>query len=238
MKPAGRNPFNDELVASHYEAWYETAEGRWADAQEKELLAKLLAGFPRADTLLEIGCGTGHFSRWFSGLGLTVTGLDLSPAMLAQAQALGEDETIAYVDGDAYQLPFADGAFELVALVTTLEFLAEPETALQEAARVARQGLLLGVLNRWSLMGLQCRLVGLFRPAIFDTARFYGVGELSRLVRRAVGQVSLLTWDTTLWPRPLPLTGRRFPWGGFIGMSVSLRVDLERKEVISNVIRG
>ncbi len=227
MKLAERNPFDEEGVASHYEAWYETAEGRWADAQEKELLAKLLTGFPQADTLLEIGCGTGHFSRWFSGLGLTVTGLDLSLAMLIQAQALGGDEAIAYVHGDAHQLPFADDAFDLVTLITTLEFLTEPETALREAARVARQGLLLGVLNRWSLMGLQRRLAGLFRPTIFDTAHFYGVGELSRLVRRAVGQVSWLTWDTTLWPHFLPhspLTGHRLPWGGFIGMSVSLRI--------------
>ncbi len=232
MQSAERNPFNDEQVASHYEAWYETTEGRRADVQEKELLAKLLAGSPQADTLLEIGCGTGHFSRWFSGLGLTVTGLDLSPAMLAQA--LGEDGTVAYVYGDAYQLPFTDGAFDLVALVTTLEFLTEPEIALREAARVARQGLLLGVLNRWSLMGLQRRLAALFQPTIFDPAHFYGVGELGRLVRRAVGQGSSLAWDTTLWPRPLPLTGRRLPWGGFIGMSVLLR---ERREVMSNVLR-
>ena len=78
-----------ERAAAYYEAWYETSEGRRADGLEKAVLGWLLQGFPGSGSVLEIGCGTGHFSRWLSDGGLAVVGLDLSPAMLAEAQAWG-----------------------------------------------------------------------------------------------------------------------------------------------------
>jgi SAM-dependent methyltransferase len=79
----------DKGVAAHYEAWYETPEGQRADELEKAVLGWLLQGFARLDSVLEIGCGTGHFSHWLGAQGLTAVGLDLSPAMLAEARVLG-----------------------------------------------------------------------------------------------------------------------------------------------------
>ena len=144
-------------------------------------------------------------------------GLDLSAAMLAQAQTL---DGIPLARGDAYRLPFADGAFDLAALVTTLEFLERPREALAEALRVARRGVVLGVLNRWSLLGLQRRLVGLFRPTVYDAARFYGVGELKRLLRSVAWEQARVAWRTTLFPRGWPWVQVHLPWGGFIGMAL------------------
>ena len=105
----------DEQIAPHYEAWYETPEGRRADALEKALLRRLLESFPHAQNALEVGCGTGHFTRWLSEQGLRTIGLDLSVAMLVQAQALNG---VLLVRGDASRLPFADGTFDLVAFIT------------------------------------------------------------------------------------------------------------------------
>jgi SAM-dependent methyltransferase len=211
----------DERVAAHYEAWYETPEGRRADELEKAVLGRLLRGFSRPGTVVEVGCGTAHFARWLSEQGLATVGLDLLAAMLAQAL-----DGIPLVRGDARRLPFADGAFDLTALVTTLEFLERPQEALAEALRVARRGLLLGVLNRCSLLGLQRRLAGLFRPSVYDAARFYGVGELKRLLRLVArdvlslprGEKARIVWRTTLFPRWWPWPQARLPWGGFIGM--------------------
>jgi len=53
-----------EEIAAHYEAWYETPQGQQADQQEKSLLRRLMEVFPGVRTVLEIGCGTGHFIRW------------------------------------------------------------------------------------------------------------------------------------------------------------------------------
>jgi len=207
----------DERAAAHYEAWYETVEGRRADELEKAVLGWLVQGFSRPDNVLEIGCGTGHFSRWLDDQGLVAVGLDLSPAMLAEAQALGG---VPLVQGDARRLPFADGAFDLTAFITTLEFLERPQEALAEALRVGRRGLILGVLNRWSVLGLQRRLEGFFRPTVYNSAHFYGVGELERLLWSVVGGKAHIVWRTTLFPHGWPWSQARLPWGGFIGMAL------------------
>jgi len=212
----------DERVVAHYEAWYETPEGRRADALEKALLRRLLQSFTRVRSVLEIGCGTAHFTRWLSGEGLAAIGLDASAAMLAQVRSL---DGMPLVQGDAYRLPFPDGAFDLVAFITTLEFLERPQRALTEALRVTRQGLLLGVLNRWSVLGLQRRLAGLFHHTVYDAAYFYGVGELKRLLRSVTGEKGQIMWHTTLFPRWWLCPRESLPWGGLIGMALFLAKD-------------
>jgi len=208
------NPFINPTIVAGYEAWYETS-GRRADGLERALLKRLLAGFSPVHTLLEVGCGTGHFTRWFGEQGLQAMGLDLSPPMLAEAVRLGN---LPYVQGDALALPFPAGAFDLVALITTLEFVPDPVQALSEAIRVARHGLILGVLNRQSLLAWRRKRSG---EALWQMARFFRPAELVRLVQQAAaGKRVKIVWRTTLWPLwpgELPL-----PWGGFIGMAVSM----------------
>jgi ubiquinone/menaquinone biosynthesis C-methylase UbiE len=53
------NPFDAAALASRYEEWY-AGVGRGADILEKELLGKLLNMFPKAHSVLEVGCGTGR----------------------------------------------------------------------------------------------------------------------------------------------------------------------------------
>jgi SAM-dependent methyltransferase len=212
------NPFDAPALASRYEAWYAGA-GRSADLLEKELLGKLLYLLPNARSVLEVGCGTGHFTRWMAERSLDAVGLDISAPMLNEARRLGGP---SYLRGDALSLPFADRSYDVAALITTLEFVPDPARALAEVVRVARQGILLGVLNRWSLLTLRHRLSG---KAMWRSARFLGPWELAKMVRRAAGRrAKTVVWRTTLWPisgvRELPL-----PWGGFIGMVVQLREE-------------
>ena len=217
----------DEHVAARYEAWYETPEGRRADGLEKAVLGWLLERVPRASSVLEIGCGTGHFCRWLNRRGWAMVGLDLSAPMLAQARDLGG---ALLVQGNALRLPFADDTFDVTAFITTLEFLTSPRQVLAEALRVARHGILLGVLNRWSLLGLQRRWAGLFRPTTYDTAHFYSVGALKRLLRSAGGGQARIVWRTTLFPRPWARAQLRLPWGGFIGMALVSSPWVEKGE--------
>lgn len=173
-------------MAAHYESWFETPQGRRADTLEKASLGELLSYFPDADTVLEVGSGTGHFTRWMVRQGLRAVGIDLSWPMLSRAREL---DPVPLVQADAHQLPFADGAFDLVAFITTLEFLEAPERALAEAVRVACRGVLLGVLNRWSALAIRRRLTSLSRPSVYEAARFYTVGEVEKLLRAAASSV-------------------------------------------------
>lgn len=210
-------PNFDEQVASHYEGWYETPEGRRADRLEKASLRQLLESFSGVHSVLDVGCGTGHFTRWLGEHGLVAVGLDLSEEMLAEAKVL---DGVSLVRGDAHRLPFADGTFDLVAFITALEFLDGPEEALRDALRVTRRGLLLGVLNRWSVLGLKRRCVEVFRPTVYNTAHFYGVGELKRLLKSVAGVKTPIVWHTTLFPRRWPYPRPTWPWGGFIAMAL------------------
>jgi ubiquinone/menaquinone biosynthesis C-methylase UbiE len=212
------NPFNLSEVVAGYEAWYKKA-GLRADRLEKALLMQLIAGFPHAHIILEIGCGTGHFTRWFAEQGFWAIGLDLSLPMLTEAVRLGSPPCAR---GDALALPFASQSFDLAALVTTLEFLRDPAQALAEGLRVARHGLILGVLNRQSLLGRQLKNDG---GPVWEAARFFTPKELVQLVQHVIGGKRVeIIWRTTLWsvwPRELPL-----PWGGFIGLAAQLTQDL------------
>jgi ubiquinone/menaquinone biosynthesis C-methylase UbiE len=214
MNPLLVNPFTDSVTVAGYEAWYETI-GRRADRLEKGLLRQMLARFPEAYTMLEVGCGTGHFTCWFWEQGLRVAGLDVSTAMLIEVVRLGRPPCVL---GDALALPFATGAFDLSVLITTLEFVADPALALVEAMRVARYGLILGVLNRHSLMGWRLKHSG---QSLWQMAHFFTPSELAHLVQHAAaGKPVRITWRTTLWP--LWPGALLLPWGGFIGMAVRL----------------
>jgi SAM-dependent methyltransferase len=206
------NPFLEPDLAARYEQWY-AGPGRRADRLEKRLLQRMLLRLGTVRTILEIGCGTGHFTRWMRSLNYDVVGLDSSPPMLEQARWLNGGE---YQPGDALALPYPDQSFDVAALITTLEFVSDPERALKEAARVSRAGLLLGVINRSSLLARRYRRSG---NPLWHSARFFTPFELEALVRKAAGnRIADVSWRTTLWPvswvHNLPL-----PWGGFIGLA-------------------
>ena len=89
--------------------------------------------------------------------------------------------------GDAHALPFGDAAVDLALFVTTLEFLEHPATALREAVRVSRRGLVVLALNRWSLGGLSRRLGPAARGALLGQARDVSIVSLRALIRTAAG---------------------------------------------------
>jgi len=213
-KQANSNPFDDLSLIQEYEDWY-TNQGRRADRLEKTLLGWLIGHFQEPSSILDVGCGTGHFTRCFETLGLRAVGLDISPSMLAEARRHG---LRVAVQADASHLPFADGAFDLVAMITTIEFLRDPLAVLQETSRVARRGLILGVINRKSWIGRAYQQQG---GPPWQSAHFFTPDELIQMLGAIKDSASDPFWRTTLWrffPCALPL-----PWGGFIGIGLRLK---------------
>jgi SAM-dependent methyltransferase len=141
------------VQAAEYDAWYRTPRGSWIGETEYRVLSRLLAPPPGA-ALIDVGCGTGYFTRRFALDGQRVTGVDRNPSLLEVAYAqrsAGE----CYVEADARALPFKRGEFDYCVSVTALCFVADEFAALAEMLRVTRRRLALGLLNRRSMLYLQ-----------------------------------------------------------------------------------
>jgi SAM-dependent methyltransferase len=216
-----------ERAAAGYEAWYATVRGRRVDEAERTLLAWLLAPFPGIRSVLDVGCGTGHFAAWLLQRRLDVIGLDRSPAMLAEMRQ--RHAAIPGLVGDAGCLPVRSGAIDIGLLVTTLEFVERPEVVLGEAVRVARKGVVLVVLNRWSLGGLSRRIGPQSRRPLLGSARDMSLPALRRMVRVAAGErLRSLRWASTLFPDGLWAARSSAPFGDVLGMAADLSpVDRE-----------
>ena len=87
--------------------------------------------------------------------------------MLDYARGLGGG--VDYLRGTATALPQPDHAYDYVTAVTSLCFIVNVPRALQEMWRVARHAVLLGLLNRHSLLYRQKRDRGGYRGAHWDT---------------------------------------------------------------------
>ena len=79
-------------LAASYDEWYATPRGAAYDRLEKEMIrAALRRAGATGGGLLDVGCGTGHFSEFFAALGFEVVGVDISLAMLERARILDEE---------------------------------------------------------------------------------------------------------------------------------------------------
>jgi len=148
--------FDFDLLADSYDDWYAGRRGAMYDRLEKKLIADFLPANAEGKQLLEIGCGTGHWSRFFSEYGFEVTGLDISERMINAA--LQKNITnVLFLTVDGHLLPFDNDSFDLTAAITTLEFVLDAEAVLLEMIRCTRKPgrILLGVLNGLSKVNRQ-----------------------------------------------------------------------------------
>ena len=204
-----------------YEEWYATQRGQLADRAECALLQRLLAPFSTARSALEVGCGTGHFTRWLDGQSLRVVGLDRAPAMLLEAQR--RNPRLPLIQGDAHALPIRSRAVDLIVFVVTLEFVEEPTQAVAEAVRVARQGVLVVALNRWSPGGFSRRWGRDARGSLLSRARDFTLASLRELTSTAAGpRLRALRWASALFPDGIARVPLRIPFGGVIGIALEL----------------
>jgi SAM-dependent methyltransferase len=137
------------LLPQVYERYWRPALGRALKgpfgpsmAGEVRLATKLLRLGP-GDTVLDVACGTGRFTRAFGAAvgpdGLAI-GLDGARTMLAKAVAEGGPDNVAYLRADAVRPPFKESTVDGVCCFAALHMFAEPETALDSFARILKPG--------------------------------------------------------------------------------------------------
>ena len=101
-----------------------------------------LADIRRGQRVLDVACGTGVVSITAAGRGAEVTGLDLTPELLARAKenAAIMGVEVKWVEGDAEALKFDDESFDVVLSQYGHMFAPRPAVATQEMLRVLKRG--------------------------------------------------------------------------------------------------
>jgi ubiquinone/menaquinone biosynthesis C-methylase UbiE len=112
------------------------------------ILARVIPAGGPLDAL-DVGSGTGFLALELAARGHRATGIDFAPAMVAKARDKAASLGLAarFEEGDAENLPYADGSFDLVISRHVLWTLPHPERALDEWRRVLRPGGRLAVID-------------------------------------------------------------------------------------------
>jgi malonyl-CoA O-methyltransferase len=107
----------------------------------EEPLVKEAVGDVRGLAVLDLGCGTGRHTVWLAAAGATVTAVDFSEGMLAEARRKAEGMNVRFVAHDLHdQLPFPSNSFDLVVSGLVLEHLGDLAGLFSESHRVLRSG--------------------------------------------------------------------------------------------------
>jgi SAM-dependent methyltransferase len=159
-----------------------------------EFAARL--GFEPYEPVLDVAGGTGNVSIPAARLGATVTGIDIAPNLVSQAQsrAAAEGLVIRFDVGNAERLPYADGAFQTVVTTFGAMFAARPERVAAELKRVTRPGGRIAMAS-WTpsgFMGEMMRVTAGYvpSPASVPSPLLWGTDEAVRS-RLAAGVSSL-----------------------------------------------
>jgi ubiquinone/menaquinone biosynthesis C-methylase UbiE len=215
--------------AREYDQWFEKPDNRLFSVLEKKLMMEMLRPCGR-ETVLDIGCGTGESLVPFLDMGLSATGIDPSQEMLDSAfKKLGN--RVELHKGFAEELPFDDNSFNYASFFTSLEFVNNPEKAIEEACRVAKDKIFIGFLNSLSINFIRMRARGILSESVYRHARFFNIWEIKKIIRDLLGDVPV-SWETVnRFSFPAQIIAdkldqsniaKKYPFGLFVGMVVTL----------------
>jgi len=145
---AAQRLMRSRAVPLIYQRFWRPVAGRFLmgltgpGTEEEHRIALAMLSISPGERVLDVACGPGNFTRDFAlaaGKGLVV-GIDSSATMLGVAVRDNPMGNIAYVRGDACELPFRDGAFDAVCCFAALYLIEQPILALAEIVRVLAPG--------------------------------------------------------------------------------------------------
>lgn len=122
-----------------YDEWFQTPIGSLVKRYESALLLELLQPLP-GETILDVGCGTGVFTRDIFVLGPRIVGLEISRPMLMRARQKMQAYSFHPIVGNMLSLPLADEVFDKTVSMTALEFVKDARGAVRELFRVTKKG--------------------------------------------------------------------------------------------------
>jgi len=170
------NVFLKQEIADNYDAYYQTEFGKKVDHIEKEIIAELLSKTHSDYKLLDIGCGTGHWTDFFINKGYQVTGIDSSEEMLKIAR--DKNLSADFIFGDSENLEIEDESYSLITTITMLEFVKNQDKSIKEIYRILKKGgwLIVGGLYADSILGLNKE-----NDEVFKNANLYCKKDLKEI---------------------------------------------------------
>jgi SAM-dependent methyltransferase len=164
------------------------------------------------DRLLDVGCGLGEEARELARLvGATgeVTGVDLSKALIAEAQERDNGAGVRYVVGDINSLDFTDGTFDAVRSERVIQHVPDPDAAIAELVRVTVPGGRVCVIDTdWDSF-LMDGVPAAYLESLIQLARDKGtrLAPAGRLLRGQFVRAGLTA--VTAEPVAIPITDRQ-----------------------------
>ncbi len=146
---ASRQEAAESYFSRHATDW-DTLRSLHAADEPVEAALRSVLGQASLGELLDIGTGTGRMAELFAPQAARTVALDNNPEMLRIARARLQHlpaERIELVPGDFTALPFADQSFDTVLFHQVLHYAQDPALPLAEAARVARPGARLAIVD-------------------------------------------------------------------------------------------
>jgi hypothetical protein len=109
-----------------------------------------------------------------------------------------------------------------LAFITTFEYYKDPVKVIREAARVARYGIIMGMMNRITPKLIRRRTQQAFgKNEFYVTAKFYTPKTLIKIIDEALeGRDYTIEWTATGLPKWFPVQQWDVPIGDFFGLYV------------------
>ena len=175
----GEQRFGAAAQAAEWDARYSERDGAmWSGRPNGRLVAEIADLTP--GRALDVGCGEGADAIWLARRGWTVTAIDISDVAVGRARKAAElaSATVEWVCGDALQMSFPAGAFDLVSMQYPALPKAAGEAAVQTLLDAVRPGgLLLAVYH-----DLDEEHREHMKSRGFDPADYVDADELGRLL--------------------------------------------------------
>jgi SAM-dependent methyltransferase len=137
MDPQREVAFFDKFAQEHgeYDVLAEAAYARLSGLLRRHVSPR------RGEKCIDLGCGTGAFTKRLRGLGLDLMGMDISPASVERANAVATEET--YVVGDIMHTGASDATYDIILYSGVLHHIDTHESridVLREGHRILRPG--------------------------------------------------------------------------------------------------
>jgi len=140
---------------NRFHRWY-CRSSHWEKTLGQEILPWALDGVNLGRDILEVGPGPGLTTNLLRQRFGQVTAIEIDPLLAASLKTRFSSTNVVVVEGDATQMPFADGSFSGVVSFTMLHHVPSPalqQGLLAEVYRVLKPGgTFVGTDSTWSLL--------------------------------------------------------------------------------------